>query len=145
MVSSALWLRSGVDEMSLKNTPRNGGTYPACSFSGDNRPWPARPIKLALGNTSRLILKLALTARAKPYPDMFDKAQQQYLGFDANNILHVGITWELMYHGQKKNGFQACFFFFLMTLVPIYTFLRRRRVCFPDVEMNQLSDLMRLI
>ena len=71
---------------------------------------------------------------------MFDKAQQ-YLGVDAINILHVGDHLRTDVYGAKQNGFQACWF----NDIGSNLYLSSKASVLPDVEIEQLSDLMRLI
>jgi putative hydrolase of the HAD superfamily len=98
------------------------------------------PHKIGLGQYFQRILKAGPNGRAKPYPDMFDKAQQ-YLDVDAINILHVGDHLRTDVYGAKQNGFQACWF----NDTGSNLYLSSKASVLPDVEIEQLSDLMRLI
>ncbi len=137
-IEYALWLRNQVDvpqethRVMAELTQR----VPLVAITNGN----VDPYKIGLGQYFQLILKAGPDGRAKPYPDMFDKAQQ-YLGFDANNILHVGDHLRTDVYGAKKNGFQACWF----NDTGSNLYLSSKASVLPDVEIDQLSDLMRLI
>jgi putative hydrolase of the HAD superfamily len=71
---------------------------------------------------------------------MFEKVQQ-HLGCDAENILHVGDHLKTDVYGAKQNGFQACWF----NDTGSNLYRSPKASVLPDVEIDQLSDLMRLI
>ena len=97
------------------------------------------PHKIGLGHYFQLILKAGPDGRVKPYPDMFDKAQR-HLGFDAINILHVGDHLKSDVYGAKQNGFQACW----LNNTGSNLDLSLNASVLPDVEVDQLSDVLQL-
>ncbi|WP_434566370.1 5-amino-6-(5-phospho-D-ribitylamino)uracil phosphatase YigB [Vibrio chagasii] len=137
-IEHALWLRNQVDvpQETYRVMEELAEHIPLVAITNGN----VDPHKIGLGQYFQLILKAGPDGRAKPYPDMFEKAQQ-HLGFDANNILHVGDHLRTDVYGAKKNGFQACWF----NDTGSNLYLSSKASVLPDVEIEQLSDLMRLI
>lgn len=137
-IEHALWLRNQVDvpQETHRVMRELAERIPLVAITNGN----VDPHKIGLGQYFQLILKAGPDGRAKPYPDMFEKAQQ-HLGFDASNILHVGDHLRTDVYGAKKNGFQACWF----NDTGSNLYLSSKASVLPDVEIEQLSDLMRLI
>ena len=137
-IEHALWLRNQVnvpDETHRVMTELSQG-IPLVAITNGN----VDPHKIGLGQYFQLILKAGPDGRAKPCPDMFEKAQQ-HLDCDAENILHVGDHLKTDVYGAKQNGFQACWF----NDTGSNLYLSSKASVLPDVEIDQLSDLMRLI
>ena len=137
-IEHALWLRNQVDvpQETHRVMAELAERIPLVAITNGN----VAPHSIGLGQYFQLILKAGPDGRAKPYPDMFEKAQQ-HLGFDASNILHVGDHLRTDVYGAKKNGFQACWF----NDTGSNLYLSSKASVLPDVEIEQLSDLMRLI
>ncbi|WP_135445478.1 5-amino-6-(5-phospho-D-ribitylamino)uracil phosphatase YigB [Vibrio tasmaniensis] len=137
-IEHALWLRNQVEvpQETHRVMAELSQRIPLVAITNGN----VDPHKIGLGQYFQLILKAGPDGRAKPYPDMFDKAQQ-YLNCDAENILHVGDHLRTDVYGAKTNGFQACWF--NDTGSNLYS--SPKATVLPDVEIEQLSDLMQLI
>ena len=137
-IEHALWLRNQVDvpQETHRVMAELAEYIPLVAITNGN----VDPHKIGLGQYFQPILKAGPDGKAKPYPDMFEKAQQ-HLSFDASNILHVGDHLRTDVYGAKKNGFQACWF----NDTGSNLYLSSKASVLPDVEIEQLSDLMRLI
>ena len=98
------------------------------------------PEKIGLAQYFQLILRAGPDGHAKPYPDMFLRAQE-FLGLPAQSILHVGDHPVKDVMGAKKHGFQACWYNDRgLTLLAT-----RKAKILPDLEINQIEQLSQLI
>lgn len=95
--------------------------------------------RIGLSAYFTLTLKAGPDGYAKPHGEMFRKAAQ-YLALDAGSILHVGDHLNTDVQGAKASGFQACWF----NDTAISPRQARHARVLPDVEINQLSDLLLL-
>lgn len=97
------------------------------------------PHKIGLGHYFQQIFKAGPDGLAKPYPDLFDKAQAA-LQLPAASILHVGDHLITDVQGAKNNGFQACWYNDQgQTLLA-----SRKAKVLPDIEIHQLDSLLQL-
>ncbi|MGB1319287.1 MAG: 5-amino-6-(5-phospho-D-ribitylamino)uracil phosphatase YigB [Vibrio gallaecicus] len=137
-IAHALWLRNQVDvpQETHRVLAKLSQKMPLVAITNGN----VDPHKIGLGSYFQLILRAGPDGRAKPHPDMFDRAQQ-FLNVNPAEILHVGdhpITDVL---GAKRNGYQACWFND-QGKTPHHTSKMR---ALPDLEITQISDLLILI
>lgn len=95
--------------------------------------------RIALGRYFSLVLKAGPDGRAKPYPDMFDKAAQ-YLEIPRQMILHVGDHVVTDVAGAKRNGFSACWF----NDSPGSARWSPRLTSLPDMEIHHIEQLLTL-
>ncbi|BBM63415.1 5-amino-6-(5-phospho-D-ribitylamino)uracil phosphatase YigB [Vibrio alfacsensis] len=65
--------------------------------------------RIGLAPFFELVLKAGPDGRAKPEPDLFNKAQQ-FLDVPAQHILHVGDHLVTDVLGAKQSGYSACWF-----------------------------------
>ena len=137
-IEHALWLRNQVDvpELSHQVLSKLSQTIPLIAITNGN----VDPNKIGLGQYFQAILKAGPDGRAKPYSDMFVKAQQ-CLKLPAHHILHVGDHLVTDVYGAKKNGFQACWF--NDGEHNLYQHPKTRVL--PDVEINQITELLTLV
>ncbi len=137
-IEHALWLRNQVDipQETHRVMQALSEKLPLVAITNGN----VDPHKIGLGDYFQLILKAGPDGRAKPYPDMFNQAQQ-HLGIKAEHILHVGDHLISDVYGAKVSGYQACWF--NDKNVNIQQASKARVL--PDIEISQLRDLMRLI
>ncbi|WP_146448116.1 5-amino-6-(5-phospho-D-ribitylamino)uracil phosphatase YigB [Vibrio kanaloae] len=137
-IEHVLWLRNQVDvpQETHRVMTELSQRIPLVAITNGN----VDPHQIGLGQYFQRILKAGPDGRAKPYPDMFDKAQRD-LACDAENILHVGDHLRTDVYGAKRSGFQACWF----NDIGSSLYLSPKARVLPDVEIDQLSDLVRLI
>ncbi|MFV0450218.1 MAG: 5-amino-6-(5-phospho-D-ribitylamino)uracil phosphatase YigB [Vibrio sp.] len=98
------------------------------------------PEKIGLAPYFQLILRAGPDGHAKPYPDMFLRAQQ-FLALPATSILHVGDHPIKDVMGAKKHGFQACWYNdrgLSLRATPKVKIL-------PDLEISQIEQLSQFI
>ncbi len=94
------------------------------------------PHRIGLAPYFQLILRAGPDGHAKPYPDMFVRAQQ-FLDVPASSILHVGDHPVKDVAGAKRNGFQACWYNDLG-----YTLRATPKAkVLPDMEINNIGQL----
>lgn len=96
--------------------------------------------RIGLDQYFSLILKAGPNGYAKPHHDMFDQARQ-YLGLEADQILHVGDHLVSDVQGAVNSGYKACWFNDQEVSVRQSS---RARVL-PDVEISYLKQLLDLI
>ncbi|QMV15895.1 5-amino-6-(5-phospho-D-ribitylamino)uracil phosphatase YigB [Vibrio spartinae] len=98
------------------------------------------PNKIGLGHYFQQTLQAGPDGFAKPYPDLFIKAQRT-LDLPADQILHVGDHLNTDVYGAKMNGFAACW------LNDQHKNIRTEpaAMLLPDVEIKQLSSLLGLV
>lgn len=94
---------------------------------------------IGIGEYFSLVLKAGPDGYAKPHGELFAKAQS-HLSIAAEHILHVGDHLVSDVLGAKRSGFQACWYNDQGENVGHN---KKTRVL-PDVEINQLADLVRL-
>lgn len=98
------------------------------------------PEKIGLAEYFQLILRAGPDGHAKPYPDMFLRAQE-FLDLPAKSILHVGDHPIKDVMGAKKHGFQACWY----NDRGLTLRATRKAKILPDLEINQIEQLSQLI
>lgn len=96
--------------------------------------------KIGLSHYFQLVLKAGVDGRAKPYPDMFSKAQQ-FLKLPAETILHIGDHLVTDVQGAKENRFQSCWYNDQDRTLRANSDGR----ILPDVEIDNLSQLNSLV
>lgn len=139
-ISKVLELRSDftVPQTALDTMQALSKRYPLVAITNGN----VDPSRIGLVPYFQLVLKAGPDGRAKPYPDMFEKALVHFaeLGIEAKHILHVGDHLKTDVHGAKLSGLQACWF---NDQGAALTTHKHARVL-PDVEIQQLGDLLKL-
>ncbi|EEY98089.1 2-haloalkanoic acid dehalogenase [Vibrio sp. RC586] len=96
--------------------------------------------KIGLSDYFQSVLRAGPDGRAKPYPDLFQKAAQQ-LQLEPCSILHIGDHLQTDVLGARQNGFQVCWF------NDQGQSIRRHNQAsvLPDVEIECLSQLLILL
>ncbi|MGF1725893.1 5-amino-6-(5-phospho-D-ribitylamino)uracil phosphatase YigB [Photobacterium nomapromontoriensis] len=96
--------------------------------------------KIGLAGYFESVLMAGRDGLSKPEPDLFIKASVQ-LGLAPDEILHVGDHLVTDVGGAKLNGFRACWFNDQQRMLSQEPKVRG----LPDMEINQLSQLLLLI
>lgn len=96
--------------------------------------------KIGLSDYFQSVLRAGPDGRAKPYPDLFQKAAQQ-LQLEPCSILHIGDHLQTDVLGARQSGFQVCWF------NDQGQSIRRHNQAsvLPDVEIECLSQLLTLL
>ncbi len=100
----------------------------------------ADPQQIGLDGYFQAILKAGPDGFAKPFPDLFDKAQQ-LLGIERHSILHVGDHLVTDVFGAWKSGFSSCWINDRNSQI----FQQERARILPDIEVSCLAELETLI
>jgi putative hydrolase of the HAD superfamily len=100
----------------------------------------ADPDKIGLGDYFQAVLKAGPDGYAKPYPDLFSKAQQQ-LALPPASILHVGDHLRTDVLGAWRNNFSSCWF----NDQPLNLLQAKRARILPDIEVSHLAELVSLV
>ncbi len=95
---------------------------------------------IGLSKYFSLVLKAGPDGRAKPFADMFVKAQQ-HLDMPACQILHVGDHVITDVYGAKQHGFSACWY----NDSGATSRQKDRLKLLPDIEVSSLSSLLHFI
>jgi putative hydrolase of the HAD superfamily len=95
---------------------------------------------IGLSKYFSLVLKAGPDGRAKPFADMFLKAQQ-HLDMPACHILHVGDHVVTDVYGAKQHGFSACWY----NDTGATSRQKDRLKLLPDIEVSSLSSLLHFI
>lgn len=96
--------------------------------------------QIGLSGYFQSVLRAGPDGRAKPYPDLFQKAAQQ-LQLPPSAILHVGDHLQTDVLGARQNGFQACWFNDKSHNIRQL----EQATVLPDVEIDCLAQLTLLI
>jgi putative hydrolase of the HAD superfamily len=95
--------------------------------------------KIGLSGYFEQVYRAGPDGRAKPYADLFQRAQQ-HLSVPAHHILHVGDHLNTDVFGARANGFQACWFNDKQRQIS-----DERVKVLPDIEIICLSELLPLV
>lgn len=97
----------------------------------------ADPQKIGLGHYFQTVLKAGPDGFAKPFPDLFDRAQH-ILGVERSSILHVGDHLVTDVYGAWKNGFSSCW----INDQNCQLFKAGKARILPDIEVAHLAELI---
>ncbi|CCN71299.1 5-amino-6-(5-phospho-D-ribitylamino)uracil phosphatase YigB [Vibrio nigripulchritudo] len=98
------------------------------------------PEEIGLAQYFSLVLKAGPDGKAKPHPEMFERAAS-HLKLPPESILHVGDHGISDVFGAKEAGYMACWF---NDQFPNISTSRHMRTL-PDVEIRTLSCLLNLV
>lgn len=92
---------------------------------------------IGIGQYFTAVYRADMAHRAKPYADMFDKAQAA-LDIPAQNILHVGDDLRNDVYGAYLNGYKSAWYAADRSM----SLQHEPVTCLPDVQLSHFSDLL---
>ncbi|CAH0542641.1 5-amino-6-(5-phospho-D-ribitylamino)uracil phosphatase YigB [Vibrio marisflavi] len=95
---------------------------------------------IGLSGYFQAVFKSGFDGLAKPFPDLFAKAQKK-LNLQSKHILHVGDALYSDVEGAKRAGFQACW----INLTGTSLIHQPKATLLPDLEIEDISELRSLL
>ncbi|MCL9783552.1 5-amino-6-(5-phospho-D-ribitylamino)uracil phosphatase YigB [Vibrio sp. S4M6] len=96
--------------------------------------------KIGIGHYFQSVYKSGIDGRAKPWGDLFGKAQRD-LSVPRHRILHIGDDLNSDVNGAKRAGYQACW----LNNGRSSLFGERKARSLPDIEIRTIDELLLLL